>query len=373
MPILNRMNLEPEVDCHLQLSIVIAESAPMQLRIIASLPGPGHWPWLKKMTTSNLAAKLKALQAGNLCDGTDATEGINIFKPSANGESSGDDEMVSKSQMVRNQLAKCDAFLDLKFSLQPLLNHANRLPRRLPTDYALLDECSKEAEALTRDFIQLQVAEMQNDTLLDDASVDEDIPALQALWQQINIIDGHLDPFLQESMELWHQKASNAGSGSKPALKALNQDPYQQVNLALQDMERLLKRANTHRQSLPRLGSKAPTKPVHPNHSGSEDEAEDQHETTQVFEDIYDDNDFFQALLRDWSASSLTNATSSITVSLPKQHRTGVDQRSSKGRKLRYDVHPKLVNYMVPQLEPNAWSDEKIDELFASLLGRNIV
>ena len=46
-----------------------------------------------------------------------------------------------------------------------------------------------------------------------------------------------------------------------------------------------------------------------------------------------------------------------------------VDTRASKGRKLRYQVHEKLQNFMVPiPTQRGAWHDEQIDELFASLL-----
>ena len=47
-----------------------------------------------------------------------------------------------------------------------------------------------------------------------------------------------------------------------------------------------------------------------------------------------------------------------------------VDTRATKGRKLRYQVHEKLQNFMVPvRTSRGVWHDEQIDELFASLLG----
>jgi len=46
-----------------------------------------------------------------------------------------------------------------------------------------------------------------------------------------------------------------------------------------------------------------------------------------------------------------------------------VDVKASKGRRLRYSVHPKLVNYMAPQPEL-AWTDEAKNELYASLFGQ---
>lgn len=46
-----------------------------------------------------------------------------------------------------------------------------------------------------------------------------------------------------------------------------------------------------------------------------------------------------------------------------------VDTKSTKGRKLRYTVMPKLVNFMAPDLY-NTWTDEAEVELYRSLFGK---
>ncbi len=45
-----------------------------------------------------------------------------------------------------------------------------------------------------------------------------------------------------------------------------------------------------------------------------------------------------------------------------------VDRRASKGRKIRYTVMPKLVNFMAPRPTPE---DFLTDELFGALFGGN--
>ena len=47
-----------------------------------------------------------------------------------------------------------------------------------------------------------------------------------------------------------------------------------------------------------------------------------------------------------------------------------VDTKASKGRKVRYDIHSKLVNFMAPVYEAGSWKDEQRNELFGSLFGR---
>jgi protein AATF/BFR2 len=45
-----------------------------------------------------------------------------------------------------------------------------------------------------------------------------------------------------------------------------------------------------------------------------------------------------------------------------------VDTKASKGRKLRYHVHEKLLNFMAP--EPRGtWHESMVEELFGSLFG----
>ncbi len=141
------------------------------------------------------------------------------------------------------------------------------------------------------------------------------------------------------------------------ALKVMNQDPFEQIKLALQDEARLVGRSQILRNS-----SDKKRFYTYKNSNSSK------------FPDIYDDFDFYQGLLKEWTTlhANLLNNNSNITGSLliPKKHRQGFDQRASKGRKIRFDVHQKLVNYMVPVPVPNAWSDQKLDEFYSSLLGK---
>ena len=45
-----------------------------------------------------------------------------------------------------------------------------------------------------------------------------------------------------------------------------------------------------------------------------------------------------------------------------------MDTKASKGRKLRYEVHAKLQNFMVPvPVAGGDWHEEQIDDLFLSL------
>lgn len=52
-----------------------------------------------------------------------------------------------------------------------------------------------------------------------------------------------------------------------------------------------------------------------------------------------------------------------------KKKKREAERGGSKGRKLRYTVHDKAVNFVVPIPLDHAWHEEQVDELFSSLFG----
>ncbi|KAG8707203.1 rRNA-processing protein bfr2 [Ceratobasidium sp. 395] len=89
--------------------------------------------------------------------------------------------------------------------------------------------------------------------------------------------------------------------------------------------------------------------------------------------EVFDDLDFYQTLLRHVidSRTGADGAEDWTTRQRLKKAKKVVDTKASKGRKLRYEVHEKLQNFMVP-VPTGTWHEEQIDELFANLLGRGI-
>ncbi|KAL1696494.1 apoptosis-antagonizing transcription factor [Schizophyllum commune] len=89
--------------------------------------------------------------------------------------------------------------------------------------------------------------------------------------------------------------------------------------------------------------------------------------------EIFDDTDFYQQLLRQVIDARGGNGTDNqdwVQAQKARKARKKVDTKASKGRKIRYDVHEKLQNFMVPIPAYGGWHEEQVDELFASLLGR---
>ncbi|KAJ5123839.1 uncharacterized protein N7515_007664 [Penicillium bovifimosum] len=109
--------------------------------------------------------------------------------------------------------------------------------------------------------------------------------------------------------------------------------------------------------------------------------------TSDPQDSTYDDSAFYQSLLRDLveqrmgSTDAMTNGFDNLQQlpsRLPIHPITGmrndkvkreIDTRASKGRKMKYNVHEKLQNFMAPD-DRGIWSMRARDEFFASLLGK---
>lgn len=195
-------------------------------------------------------------------------------------------------------------------------------------------------------------------------------------------------PYLLTTLQKWSNKVlAIAPSALLPAnntkFSAKNRNEVKSavalVDEALFDRQKLVERTKLWRGKAARLNSEQ-----------VQDTADNAANNLNV-EDIFDDTDFYQALLRDVIASRADGASFDLDASLDwraaqrdkkraKKASGAVDTRASKGRKLRFEVHEKLKNFMAPAPPPPlnvnvgmggaVWHEAQVDELFASLLGK---
>ncbi|KAK9866904.1 hypothetical protein WJX84_003769 [Apatococcus fuscideae] len=84
----------------------------------------------------------------------------------------------------------------------------------------------------------------------------------------------------------------------------------------------------------------------------------------------YDDADFYQELLKDLLAGNSAVLGPSVADTKGSKKRKHVDRRASKGRKLRYTVQPKLVNFMTPvEHQLPIYASQLFSNLFGSQAG----
>lgn len=249
------------------------------------------------------------------------------------------------------------------------------------------DDISKNYKEESLDEIESFINEVKLD-LKDEEMVKElkkslyneeyhnDESNILSVYHQDEIIDSLNKPFDSikfDTISKWYNKvnavANNSLNNNDKKFKAINQNTVKQIETILKDKERLRRKTQGVRTEKKIIG-------------GLDFEKENKNNVIQkVNEDYYDDLDFYQNILKEMidlkSRTGKQTDPKLITMkiehlkSLQKQKKKVVDTRASKGRKIRYDVHEKIVNFMSPMNltvdNKNIWHKEMIDELFKEI------
>lgn len=297
---------------------------------------------------------------------------------------------VQKGQAVRTQLDLWERILETRIKVQPVLNKANGFPSA--DLFSQMEETSEEFTVLARDT-QKNVAtlldnliELQN-TMMSQFSetkallksglykrkfVEEQkqTPAKKLCLDTHPDAEGVFKTYRNSVIQKWSDrtKVTNARN-SKELL--LNHNVISQIEGVLLNKPDLIKSSQTHKGTYELFGQKK--KP-----EGDEEEEEDQasKDESKWCPEIYDDTDFYHQMLRElieYKSNSSTNPVEaarnySELQKLRTKIKKQVDQKASKGRKIRYVVHKKIVSFMAPYSDSN-WTEEATQELFTSLFG----
>lgn len=288
---------------------------------------------------------------------------------------------ATKGRAVKQQRSAFDALLNARIKLQKGLTATNQLTEAQPDVDADTDAFkSAESAALTL-WSTLEDLRL---TLVDAQTTDESkkrkrpSPATpststSSLWKRMADLESDSVTHRRAVLDKWSLKVrgANATTLANSKTKLLGSAAgKQQTITAVLDAHVASETADLRSAKRARNASTTPT---------SNGETAEQ-------VDIYDDSVFYQSLLRELveqrmsSSDAITNGLDTLHL-LPSRnvhHVTGmrkdkvkrdVDTRASKGRKMRFDVHEKLQNFMAPE-ERGAWTRHARDEFFASLLGR---
>ncbi|KAF8075074.1 apoptosis-antagonizing transcription factor [Lyophyllum atratum] len=295
------------------------------------------------------------------------------------------EEDKKKGKAVSRQIALWDSLLDARIRIQKSVTAANRLPPPLDVkEYLALPECQdsvnkllKEATALSEEIFELQEYLLTTNESITPpprkrrkVQVNDDIPVDYVEWlehatQDASALEEVYHPHLVQTLAKWSSKIQavapsvllpqnrNAFSskGSQHTKTVL-----QLIDETLGDNSKILARTQVRRGKGVRIGvSEAP------------DDASPEEDSN-----VFDDTDFYQQLLRDIidTRGNAAGADDWMTAQKQKKAKKKVDTKASKGRKLRYETHEKLQNFMMPVPANGGWHEEQIDELFASLLGK---
>ncbi|XP_051748866.1 protein AATF isoform X2 [Ctenopharyngodon idella] len=345
------------------------------------------------------------------------------------------DEEVEKGKAVKNQLALWDLLLERRIKMQKALVTANQLPQpqtfpefksRGGAEYAeAVKNSHKALKALQRSLLELQDlllyqnpetrAISQGKTW--GASSPKDDEEINSEDDMENGDDGQEEeqeavrkgppkrklemadypkfmakrfaaflPYRDATLQKWYDKTRLTTGKSNKGFGAFDRNILTQVEQVLMDKERLLRRTQTRRSEYRVLGKPEPITPEIDS-SVTEGEAAELALKANVHlkdmdEEIFDDDDFYHQLLRELIERKTSATDPNDQVAMGKQWlaiqklrskiKKKVDTKASKGRKIRFHIHSKLMNFMAP-MDNSSMSDEARSELFRSLFANGPV
>ncbi|POM58883.1 Traub family protein [Phytophthora palmivora] len=270
------------------------------------------------------------------------------------------EKVVEKAKHVRNQKLIWERCLEVQIYTKRLLTTAKDAAAHETDSEATDEEAVKTKEQVVADLYKsIDAVSALQEKLCNvpelsaaDGSTKKRKRTCEDLWQEITATNSTLLPQYNDILNTYTRKTDLAAGGKNSQakkFKAVNQDILAQVESVLVDPQRVKRKAHA---------------PLDVPEADATEGAED-----LLDELMYDDSDFYQQLLKEFIESGGGGAGQDAMVR--RTHRKKkkiVNRKASKGRQLRYTVHPKLENFMFPEPYPKPEMD--VDELFRSLFGQ---
>lgn len=301
-----------------------------------------------------------------------------------------------KGYAILQQHKLFDSLIDTRLKAQKALTSSNMLPGdhdTLVSEKLETEDTSdkiQKAEELCYSLLD-KIMQLRSKLYTKENIVAEPVnyqPKKRSLLHYLEATekyDNVLNKYRAQVLTKWLAKTQNSsGSTAMNAnrFKALNQSAEQQVSNNLADMERLVKRTKLNRRQIKPLGWDYyinKTREVEePKQDDSEvPETQSRSLNVQENESIFDDEDFYRVLLNDLVDKKIQSSdpTSGLQYAMrgaaQAKVKKNVDNRASKGRKLKYHVQEPIANFETPH-NTLKWDDDQIDEFFASLLGQKV-
>ncbi|KAL3497072.1 apoptosis antagonizing transcription factor-domain-containing protein [Aspergillus germanicus] len=296
---------------------------------------------------------------------------------------------ATKGKAVKQQRTTFDALLNARIKFQKGLTAVNQLSvaaRNQTEDDEVDADAFKSAETAaltlwsTLEDLRLTLADAQTQ----DESKKRKRPSpatsttsTSSLWARMTDLESTAVTHRRAILDKWSLKVRGANTttlANSKTNKLLGSASAQQTITAVLDAHIASETADFRAAKRARNNKTTSTNST----SGSN--------ASEAEEPIYTDALFYQSLLRDLveqrmsSSDAITNGLDTLHL-LPSRDvhpvtgmrkdkvKRDVDTRASKGRKMRFDVHEKLQNFMAPE-ERGTWMLHAREEFFASLLGK---
>ncbi|GJQ10525.1 hypothetical protein GpartN1_g2316.t1 [Galdieria partita] len=291
-------------------------------------------------------------------------------------------EQVSKGRAIIEQKSMFDSILKLRISMQRLLTIANCFPdergRSFLKQMDLLGTEKKFSETtqsiykMITAMMHIQEVLFMNSSILalneeEDSFSGEDDWTLRAsedlyasadiskevdrLWSKLKKRNLQLNSLQEKVLDYWDRKVREATGkmyDQTSKFKVINQTVLNQIQGVLSNRQRLVRRAHTRRDS---------NRPLFCLLSS---------ENNDIEPEIYDDGDFYQLLLKEAVNDSKGEGINNVSqLKRNRRRKQYFDRRESKGRRLKYTVHDKLVGFLAPiPMEQSETRNQLLKSLF---------
>ncbi|XP_011498623.1 PREDICTED: protein Aatf [Ceratosolen solmsi marchali] len=282
---------------------------------------------------------------------------------------------------------------ELKSNLSELLNNLIQLQTNLVNNYSetkdLLTKSKKRKKTVEKESgsdYDTMDEEIPSDTEDDTNSVNESDGDSQVAEEEkrsnktkesarkkikLSEFEGVIDKnfkaytdYRNATIQKWNDKTRIA---SGIINKRANQPALKQIEFLLANKEKLIKKTQLKRSQYDIIGK------------ATESLDNDDGNRVQEYDtEIFDDDDFYHQLLRDLIEFKSSDITDPIQLSkqwvqlqnMRSKIKKKVDTKATKGRRIRYSVHQKLINLMAPMTTLDTWTDRAKDDLYNSLFGK---
>lgn len=311
------------------------------------------------------------------------------------------DNQINKGVCVQNQLQIWEKLLEVRIHSQKMLIKANSMPQ--PSKFECLAQKSDEfSELANRTFdnvetLLTQMRDLQSHLLnqygetkelakkrkrspMNDAKADPETKR-NRLSDELTDDFTNFKEYQYSVISKWHDRTKVLTPGSiKTQKQQGNIDVLRKIEAVLANRSDLIKKSQLLKGGYElfdkNTGIVEAKQSNEPEANGANDDNENHNDDSIYSSEVYDDTDFYHTQLRElieYKTSSSNNVNEvakqfAELQKLRKKMKKAVDTRASKGRKIRYVVHNKLVSFMAPNHSAN-WTDEQKEELFKSIFG----
>jgi protein AATF/BFR2 len=277
--------------------------------------------------------------------------------------------------------------------LENLITFQTEMIKSYPETKKLYKKAKNEGHTSEVDKICGDIGEEDSD-LSDD---DNDEPQKQeelttkhrTLEYYSELISDHHKKYLEyrnATIQKWNDKTRVlVGKLSSRNFSTFEQSTLKQIEQIINNRQRLIQRSQLKRSSYSILGQELISQQQQQvNTEGSiastnaDNLKTEQEQSKEYSTEIYDDTDYYHQLLRELIERKSTDVTDPVQLGrqwlelqkLRSKMKRKIDTRATKGRKIRYVVHSKLINFMAP-VSQSLYSEEAKTELYNSLFGNS--